>query len=89
MYSPVKKTAAKPLFWTELSDKNSSLNELPSEVMTGGSLDPQKTPCFRISPEPSFEDRARLSYSQSCWKKKETKFFNKLNNEAHKIFSGF
>lgn len=65
---PVKNMAAKPIFWTELSEANSSLRELPSEVITGGSLDPQKMPCRRISPEPILEDNDRLSYSQSCWK---------------------
>ena len=63
---PVKNIAANPLFCTELSDRNSMRNEFPSDVITGGSLDPQKTPCLRISPDPIFEDKAKLSYSQSC-----------------------
>ena len=64
-FSPVKNTAANPLFCTELSERNSSRKEFPSDVMTGGSLDPQKRPCFRTSPEPILELSARLSYSQS------------------------
>lgn len=38
---PVKKTAAKPLFWTVLSEWNSIRNALPSDVATGGILFPQ------------------------------------------------
>ena len=64
-FSPVKNTAANPLFCTELSERNSSRKEFPSDVMTGGSLDPQKRPCFRTSPEPILELNAKLSYSQS------------------------
>ena len=63
---PVKKTAANPLFCTELSDKNSILKEFPSDVIIGGSREPQNTPCRRISPDPILDDNAKLSYSQSC-----------------------
>ena len=63
---PVKNTAANPLFCTELSERNSIRKEFPSEVMIGGSLEPQNTPCRLISPEPILDDNAKLSYSQSC-----------------------
>ena len=36
-------------------------------------LDPQKSPCFLTSPDPILEDKAKLSYSQSCCKEKWTK----------------
>ena len=64
---PVKQRAANPLFCTELSETNSILRALPSEVSRGGSLDPQQVPCFFQSS--SGEDRLRmstLSYSHSC-----------------------
>ena len=62
----MKNTAAKPLFCTELSERNSMRNEFPSDVIIGGSLEPQNTPWRRISPEPILDDNAKLSYSQSC-----------------------
>lgn len=47
---PVKKTAAKPLFWTVLSDLNSMRNEFPSDVINGGKRCPQNIPCrFKLS----------------------------------------
>lgn len=52
---PVKNTAANPLFWMVLSDRNSILIALPSDVTNGSDRDPQKTPCFLTLSSSSFE----------------------------------
>ena len=50
-------------------------------------LDPQKSPCFLTSPDPILEDKAKLSYSQSCYKEKWTK--NICNNKSYFLHWNF
>ena len=65
---PVKKIAAKPLFWTELSVLNSRRKLLPTDVTRGGLRGPQNMPCLRNSFSPVLLRISTLSYSQSCYK---------------------
>lgn len=49
-----------------LSDVKVTLMELPSEVMSDGNLEPQKTPCFLKISSPSLLLTSTESYSHSC-----------------------
>jgi len=64
---PVKKSAKKPDFCTELSELNSSVNVLLSEVIGIGSVEPQYIP-FTTDCAPVPLVIRTLSYSQFCCK---------------------
>lgn len=51
-----------------LSDVKVTLKEFPSEIISDGSLEPQKIPCFLKRSSPSLLLTSTESYSQSCWR---------------------
>lgn len=63
----MEKSALNPVFCTELSELNSILSVLSSEVIGTGRSDPQKIPCTVASAPTPLLTRTE-SYSHSCCK---------------------
>ena len=64
---PVKNKAWNPVFCTELSELNSILSWLLSDVMEAGRVEPQNMPWVTESLPTPLLTRTE-SYSQSCYK---------------------
>lgn len=60
-YSPVKKTAAKPVLCILMSELKITLSTFPSEVIGDGAFPPQYTPCLTTFPVESLENTSILS----------------------------